>query len=152
MVLINIHIKNGHLTVTPNRAKQTLDFISSNVTGLLKHTTFIQKADEEIVPRLLGQYQTKISQYEETEDLHGDIEWFYDLDLSPKFASLEVYEVTYPKDEEGKYDWSVPMEDRLKSVAKFVFSPKDTIGNQELSTLQPTVFHTSDCGRVFIYN
>ena len=43
-----------------------------------------------------------------------------------------MYEVTYPKDEEGKYDWSVPTEDRLKSVAKFVFSPKDTIGNQEL--------------------
>lgn len=131
LALVNIHIKNGHLTVTPNRAKQTLDFISSNVTGLLKQAP-IQKAGEEIAPRLLGQFQTKISQYEETDNLHGDIEWFYDLDLSPKFASLEVYEVTYPKDEEGKYDWSVPTEDRLKSVAKFVFSPKDTIGNQEL--------------------
>lgn len=131
LALVNIHLKNEHLTVSPNKAKQTLDFISSNVTGLLKQAP-IQKAGEEIKPRLLGQFQTKISQYEETDDLHGDIEWFYDVELIVNFATIEVYEVTYPKDEEGNYDWSIPMENRLKSVAKFVFSPKDTISNQDL--------------------
>ncbi len=131
LTLVNIHLKNEHLTVSPNKTKQTLDFISSNVTGLLKQAP-VQKAGEEIKPRLLGQFQTKISQYEETDGLHGDIEYFYEVELIPQFATIEVHEVSYPKNDDGEYDWSIPMEDRLKSVAKFVFSPKDTIGNQEL--------------------
>jgi len=131
LALVNIHLKNEHLTVSPTKVKQTLDFISSNVTGLLKQAPS-QKAGEEIKPRLLGQFQTKISQYEETDGLHGDIEWFYDVALIEKFATIEVYEVTYPKNDEGEYDWSLPMEDRLKSLAKFVFSPMDIVGNQEL--------------------
>jgi hypothetical protein len=149
LCLIQVHLQNPNLTAGKN-VKRTLDYISSSVSGLLKRG-FVSKEDEEPLPRLLNQYTSKISQYEMTDSLHGDIEYFYELELAPSFAKITVFDINYEafRLPDGMIDWSVPMGERLREMQSFVFSPTDIMPADQIVMYLQQLPETYNCGHTF---
>ena len=115
-----LHMKNHSLTLH-SRIKSSLDWVSSTQARMTE-TPGWAKDD---TPRFLHEYTSRISSYEDTNGLHGDIEWYYELDLKRhresqnsffQTASLKVFQRTGT--------WDKPIHEGLTEVAHYIFGGK----------------------------
>jgi hypothetical protein len=146
--LCNIHLKSDNLTQTPERAKKVLDFISMETQCLTREAKWFSVKPEEFTPKYLQSYFSKLSQYEETDGFHGDIEYFYEVELIPSYASITSYSIKYVRDKEGNIDWSVPMENRLSLLHIYEIVPYGEyfVSNHELNNYLIQNPETYNCG------
>jgi len=131
-----LHLKNHSLTLR-SRVKSSLDWVSSTQQRL----TVTPGWAKDDTPRFLHEYTSRISSYEDTNGLHGDIEWYYELDLKRhksdnkinsyfSTASIKVFQRTGA--------WDKPIQEGLTEVAHYVF------GGDWTNHFTAEVLHTDD--------